>query len=264
MTKQTETSENIIIGGGWSGVEAARKIALTNKKTLLITTNLDTIGWNQFPEQEQDSKIKKALEDNGALFAKVECTSAGQRWSAARIVKNELDKLECLSLKQDTIETIESKGNHFVLTGASGMQYKCKNLIVCMGTFIGASVKIGAQKTGNAGRDNEKASSRIKASFKKLKVGLKRSKTAYPAVVCARGELKSQVSGKNAAAPSFEVTHLVAKGEELTSLNQHKKKKNLYFAGRCAGTMSAQGSALNGLVAGLAVIGKKIEGFIKI
>lgn len=169
----------IIVGGGHAGSEAASASSKMGSKTLLITTNLQTIGQlscNPAVGGIAKGQIVREIDALGGLSAVVTDYSTIQFrmlnkskgpavWSPRaqcdrRLYSNFwrffLEKRNKLDLYQDTVTSLIIK--NYIVKGvktALGVKIKAKSVILTNGTFLNGKIHIGSKKI-SGGRIAEK------------------------------------------------------------------------------------------------------------
>ncbi|WP_185850470.1 tRNA uridine-5-carboxymethylaminomethyl(34) synthesis enzyme MnmG [Blattabacterium cuenoti] len=169
----------IIVGGGHAGSEAASASSKMGSKTLLITTNLQTIGQlscNPAVGGIAKGQIVREIDALGGLSAVVTDYSTIQFrmlnkskgpavWSPRaqcdrRLYSNFwrffLEKRNKLDLYQDTVTSLIIKNS--IVKGvktALGVKIKAKSVILTNGTFLNGKIHIGSKKI-SGGRIAEK------------------------------------------------------------------------------------------------------------
>lgn len=196
----------IVVGGGHAGIEASLASARLNRKTLLLTLNLDTIGLMSCnPSIGGPGKSNLVAEidilggemgkhtDRYNLQLKHLNTSKGP---AARITRGQADKflyrtkmkallesLENLDIIQDSVdELLVEKSDKKKIKGvktALGIEYFAKTIILATGTFLKGRVVIGDVKYP-AGRMGENPAEKLSSSLEENGIELKRYQTATP------------------------------------------------------------------------------------
>ena len=256
MGKISEKYENIIIGGGWSGIEVAYVLGKNKKEALLVMANIDSIGWVHNPEMNRNKKLYDYLVKNNALFPEIikNKPAINKRWEYSKLAKDRIDALKTIKLRQDIIEGIEKKERDYILKGTSGKQYKCRNVFICAGSFLGSRLNIGKIQIEEAGRDNESASNELIKSIKKMKVKTRKGKTVF-STIKKNKENELVYKGKGTIISNeYEVEHETVDTEQLSGNFEHKTQRGMYFAGRCVGANTLEETAFSGLIAGNAVI----------
>ncbi len=193
----------IVVGGGHAGCEASYISAKRNAQTLLITTNLDTIGkMSCNPSiggiakghiaREIDALgglMGKAI-DNTSIHFRMLNTSKGPAVRAPRAqadkslysikMKNYLENTLNLDIHQDEVIKIICKNQQVtgVLT-KNNVLYEATSVILTPGTFLNGKIHIG-EVNFSAGRMAENASSSLSNCLKELNLDLTRLKTGTP------------------------------------------------------------------------------------
>lgn len=199
----------IVVGAGHAGIEAARASALMGKKTLLLTTNLDTIGkMSCNPSIGGTAKghivreidalggyMGKAIDKTGIHFRMLNASKGPAVWSPRaqadkklyeREMKKMLEELDNLEIKQGSAERIHApNGAVEGLETKEGIFYPTHSLILSAGTFMQGLVHIG-EKNFSGGRASESACAGLSKSLTDLGFKLSRLKTGTPARVNMR------------------------------------------------------------------------------
>lgn len=199
----------IVVGGGHAGIEAARASALMGKKTLLLTTNLDTIGkMSCNPSIGGTAKghivreidalggyMGKAIDKTGIHFRMLNASKGPAVWSPRaqadkklyeREMKKMLESLDNLDIKQGSADVIHApNGTILGLETKEGIFYPTTTLILSAGTFMQGLLHIG-EKNFSGGRASESACTGLSKSLTDLGFKLSRLKTGTPARVNMR------------------------------------------------------------------------------
>lgn len=210
--KMKESSEYdvIIIGGGHAGVEAALSCSKRGARTLMLTLNLDKIGWqpcNPSIGGPAKSTLVHEIDALGGLMGKVTDrtflhkkilnNSKGPAVRALRAqtdkreyseeIKKILDNYSNLTIQEGMVsdlifsKTFEVMGVRTYFGGSIG----CKAVIVTTGTFLGGTIWIGSKKV-SAGRAGEMASFGLTKTFKSYQIKTGRLKTGTPPRIDSR------------------------------------------------------------------------------
>ncbi|MEE8317957.1 MAG: tRNA uridine-5-carboxymethylaminomethyl(34) synthesis enzyme MnmG [Candidatus Omnitrophota bacterium] len=193
----------IVIGGGHAGIEASLASSRMGSKTLLITMDIDKIGFMSCNPaiggigkgqlvKEIDAlggEMAKATDFSGIQFRILNRSKGPAVWSSRaqvdrksynrymiKTVKGQKD----LDILEDIVETLFIKRNKIdrVLT-KSGLRIKAPCVVVSSGTFLNGLIYMGKEKT-SGGRINEKPSKKLSFSLKDLGLTLMRFKTCTP------------------------------------------------------------------------------------
>ncbi|MCG6147270.1 tRNA uridine-5-carboxymethylaminomethyl(34) synthesis enzyme MnmG [Leptospira levettii] len=196
----------IVVGAGHAGTEAAYISAKAGLKTLLITMNLDTIGQMSCNPaiggiakghmvREVDALgglMGRVIDQTGIQFKMLNTSKGPSVWAPRAqaekkqyqlMVKHQLEKLQKLSIRQDTVEDLIVEGNQVtgVITGR-GFTFYTNHVILTTGTFLSSVIHIGTyqKESGRIGEPSTKGLSHTLARFE-LRLG--RLKTGTPARV---------------------------------------------------------------------------------
>lgn len=196
----------IVVGAGHAGTEAAYISAKAGLKTLLITMNLDTIGQMSCNPaiggiakghmvREVDALgglMGRVIDQTGIQFKMLNTSKGPSVWAPRAqaekkqyqlMIKHQLEKLQTLSIRQDTVEDLIVEGNQVtgVITGR-GFTFYTKHVILTTGTFLSSVIHIGTyqKESGRIGEPTTKGLSHTLARFE-LRLG--RLKTGTPARV---------------------------------------------------------------------------------
>ncbi|MCW7474275.1 tRNA uridine-5-carboxymethylaminomethyl(34) synthesis enzyme MnmG [Leptospira levettii] len=196
----------IVVGAGHAGTEAAYISAKAGLKTLLITMNLDTIGQMSCNPaiggiakghmvREVDALgglMGRVIDQTGIQFKMLNTSKGPSVWAPRAqaekkqyqlMVKHQLEKLQQLSIRQDTVEDLIVEGNQVtgVITGR-GFTFYTNHVILTTGTFLSSVIHIGTyqKESGRIGEPTTKGLSHTLARFE-LRLG--RLKTGTPARV---------------------------------------------------------------------------------
>lgn len=193
----------IVIGAGHAGVEAALAAARIGCQTLLLTTNLDTIGQMSCnPAIGGLAKGHLAREIDalgGEMGINTDCTGIQFRMLNTRKgasvwapraqcdkkayqlrLKWVCERQQGLDLKQGNIEELIVTDHTVVgVLTKTGTQFNGRTVIITTGTFLRGLIHIGEAKM-EAGRAGEPAAVALSGSLKRLGFELGRLKTGTP------------------------------------------------------------------------------------
>ncbi|MBI5400216.1 tRNA uridine-5-carboxymethylaminomethyl(34) synthesis enzyme MnmG [Candidatus Saganbacteria bacterium] len=195
----------IVIGAGHAGIEAALAAARLGCQTLLLTMNLDTVGFMSCnpaiggPAKSQLVREVDALGGQMGIAAdltflqmKTLNTNKGPAVHALRaqsdrleyhqVMKNILEEQVNLELKQGVVEEIIVSGNNEVQGVRTSLEtiYETETIIITTGTFLNGIIHVGMVHQ-EAGRAGEFPAKRLSESLKKIGLRLGRLKTGTPA-----------------------------------------------------------------------------------
>lgn len=193
----------IVVGGGHAGVEASLAAARMGCQTLLLTTNVDTIGQMSCNPaiggsakghlvKEIDAlggEMGRNTDFTGLQFRQLNRSRGPAIW-ATRVqcdkkayqlrLKWVCERQPNLDVKQGQTITVESESQLANgVTTATGVKYLGKTIIITTGTFLHGLMHIGKDKQ-KGGRSGEMPSVGLSESLIGLGIELKRLKTGTP------------------------------------------------------------------------------------
>ncbi|MEG0785187.1 MAG: tRNA uridine-5-carboxymethylaminomethyl(34) synthesis enzyme MnmG [Christensenella sp.] len=199
----------IVVGAGHAGVEAALACARLNKKTLLMTLNMDGIALmacNPAIGGTAKGHLVREIDALGgqmglaadATFIQIKMlnTKKGPAVHSLRAqqdkkqyqtyMKQVLENTDNLSLVQDeATEILTDDGGVKGVLGAMGARYTSRAVILATGVYLKGKVIVG-EYTKNAGPSGLFPANYLSDSLTKLGFSLQRFKTGTPARVDAR------------------------------------------------------------------------------
>jgi tRNA uridine 5-carboxymethylaminomethyl modification enzyme len=198
----------IVIGAGHAGIEAAAASARMKCKTLLLTHNLETIGEMSCNPafggigkghliREIDAMggvCPEAIDKAGIQFRTLN-SSKGPAVRATRaqtdrhlykeVMRSLLWNYEYLTIFQQPATKILFKDQTICgVTTAAGIDFHCKAVIICAGTFLNGLIHIGLNHY-SGGRAGDPASIALAEDLKNLGLKVGRLKTGTPARLVA-------------------------------------------------------------------------------
>lgn len=190
----------IIAGGGHAGSEAAVALAKQNFKVLLVSSNLDRLGYlscnpaigglakgHMVREIDALGGMMGLWADAAGIQFRTLNASKGPAVRATRAqidretykaqVKRTLYNLPNLRLWQDTVTQIKTKAGRVCgVKTQLGLEFACKHLILTTGTFLDGRIHVGLSNF-SAGRLGDAAALGLSQSLRELGFKLGRLKT---------------------------------------------------------------------------------------
>lgn len=194
----------IVIGGGHAGIEASLACSKMGVKTLLVTLNLDSIGFMPCNPSIGGTAKGHLVREIDALGGQMgltadECVIQGKmlntsKGPAVHSLRFQVDKLKYQQIMKKTLEEQENltliqgevKELHIenkIVRGlklTTGSYFKSKAIIVCTGVYLNSKVIIGDRifDSGPNGLSNSKF---LTKSFLDIGMNIRRFKTGTPA-----------------------------------------------------------------------------------
>ncbi|MBN2300852.1 MAG: tRNA uridine-5-carboxymethylaminomethyl(34) synthesis enzyme MnmG [Acholeplasmataceae bacterium] len=195
--------DGIIVGGGHAGIEAALAMARMNKKTLLITGNLNKVAslpCNPSIGGPAKGIVVREIDALGGQMAK--SADEGQiqikmlnasKGPAVRALRAQIDKIKYPKImlrvlkEQKNLDLLEALVDHMVIENdvikgivlQSGETYYGQTVILTTGTYLASNILIGAEKT-SSGPTGDPTTFGISKQLKELGFEVIRLKTGTP------------------------------------------------------------------------------------
>jgi tRNA uridine 5-carboxymethylaminomethyl modification enzyme len=245
----------IVVGAGHAGVEASLAAARMGCQTLLLTTNVDTIGQmscNPAIGGSAKGHLVKEIDALGGemgrntdltgLQFRVLNRSKGPAIRATRVqcdkkayqfrLKWVCEREPNLDVKQGQTVSIESESRVVkAVTTATGVRYVGTTVIITTGTFLHGLMHIGKDKQ-HGGRSGEMPSVGISESLRTLGIELRRLKTGTPPRLLKRSIDFSQLEAQGGDFPipyfsqwPLEEFHVEQKRSDAQFSNQSERER---------------------------------------
>jgi len=214
MIDTTYDYDIIVIGAGHAGTEAAAAAARMGARTVLLTTNLDTVGQMSCNPaiggvakgqivREVDALgglMGLAIDACGIQFRMLNCrkgpamhsprAQADKRGYQA-FIKHLIERQPGLDLRQETVEDLltQTDAGRTRVVGVrvrGDAVYRARSVILTTGTFLQAVMHTGTATTAG-GRAGEGTTGGISGALARLGFEIDRFKTGTPARLSARG-----------------------------------------------------------------------------
>ncbi len=202
----------IVIGAGHAGTEAALASARAGARTLIVTPNLDRVGFmpcNPSIGGPAKSQIVAEVDALGGEMAKVADATAMQarllntsKGPAVQAIRVQCDKsLYAIAMKeavelQENLELVQDEATEVAMTTSgkpqvtgvtlrNGGKVGCSTVIVTAGTFLRARM-VSGESSHEGGRAGDPNDTRLAGSLAETGLRLKRFKTGTPPRLDAR------------------------------------------------------------------------------
>jgi len=198
----------IVVGAGHAGAEAAAAAARLGASVALLSSNLDTIarmscnpsiggvGKGHIVREIDalDGLMGRATDATGTQFRMLNLRKGPamhgpraqtDRFAYQQWMKQELESIEGVSLRQETVERLliddtDGKSPRIVgLTVAGDAEYHAQAVVLCTGTFMRGVIHLG-DKTDTGGRMGEPTVTALSQSLEEIGLTISRFKTGTP------------------------------------------------------------------------------------
>jgi tRNA uridine 5-carboxymethylaminomethyl modification enzyme len=200
----------IVVGAGHAGIEAALSANRLGCSVLLLTGNLDTIGWMPCNPavggpgkghlvREVDALGGEIGRATDATYIHIRVLNSGKgiavRAYRAQVekkfyhiyMKEKLENTPNLTLRQSQVTDILVDGNRVIgVKTKTNQEFYGNAVVITTGTFLGGRVFIGTEVSYPAGRAGEPPSEELTQSLRNLGFRIGRFKTGTPPRVDGR------------------------------------------------------------------------------
>lgn len=199
----TNNYDVVVVGSGHAGCEAALATARMGQKTLLLTLNLDSIGFlacnpsiggtakghlvceidalgGQMGINADKSTIQRRMLNSSKGYAVQSLRVQADKNKYHTYLKQTIENQENLYLRQGEASDIIVENNQVVgLKTKQGENFKCKSIIICSGVYLKSRIIIG-KYFKDVGPNGFANASDLSDSLTKLGFKLRRFKTGTP------------------------------------------------------------------------------------
>lgn len=265
-----DTFDVAVIGAGHAGIEACLASARMGKKTVVFTTNLDSIGnmpCNPSIGGSSKGHLVKEIDALGGEMgiAADACLLQGRtlnlgkgpaihsaraqedRRRYSEFMKSVLEKQDNLFIKQAEIVDLVYENGFWRLKTKYQAVYLAKAVIIATGTYLNGKIYIGDVSI-ESGPDGLFAAKGLSTSLKKLNLPLRRFKTGTPPRVNRRSidftNLEVQYGDENSVKFSFRtkeptpnkvVCHLTYTSDETKKIILNNLDRSPMYSGKIEG-----------------------------
>lgn len=212
MTTNSLSYDVIVVGAGHAGTEAALAAARIGARTLMVTPNLDRVGFmpcNPSIGGPAKSQIVAEVDALGGAMATVADATAMQarllntsKGPAVQAIRLQCDKsLYAIAMKerielQPNLELVQDEATGLIISEGSkpqilgltlrnGGKVACQTVVVTAGTFLRARM-VSGESSHAGGRAGDTNDTQLATSLADLGLRLKRFKTGTPPRLDAR------------------------------------------------------------------------------
>ncbi len=204
-----EDYDAIVIGAGHAGSEAGLALARLGHKTLVLTINLDAVGFlacnpsiggsakghlvcemdalgGQMGRTADETMLQIKMLNLGKGPAVHSLRAQVDKVEYHKATKQVMENQENLFLKQGEVkEILVENGKVVGVVTATNEKFTCKTIVVCTGVYLKSKIIIG-EYIENIGPSGFKQASFLSDSLQKLGFELRRFKTGTPPRIDAR------------------------------------------------------------------------------
>src|SRR5712692_8026343 len=168
----------IVVGAGHAGSEAAVMAARLGAKTVLLTSNLDTIG-----QMSCNPAIGGIAKGTAVWAPRAQCDRTLYR----RAVRQLLESFPTLELAQGMVSRLLLEGTRVAgVEIADGRTWRARAVVLTAGTFLRGRIHVGTDTQIPAGRAGDEPAVSIAQHIESIGLTVSRFKTGTPPRVDGR------------------------------------------------------------------------------
>src|SRR5919108_666131 len=264
----------IVVGGGHAGTEAAAMAARLRARTLLLTSNLDTIGQMScnpaiggiakgtvVREVDALGGIMGRAADRATIQFRMLNRSKGpavwapraqcDRTLYRRAVRHLLEQFPTLALMQGMVTNLLFERGGTRITGvetSDGRRFSARAVIITAGTFLRGRIHVGTETQIPAGRAGDLPSVQMAQVIANIGLTVARFKTGTPPRVDGRSVDWSKVARQDGEGDEFRFSFyerverprqlpcwITWAGEEVKEIIRHHLKESALYGGAISG-----------------------------
>jgi tRNA uridine 5-carboxymethylaminomethyl modification enzyme len=264
----------IVVGGGHAGTEAAAMSARLNARTLLLTSNLETIGQmscNPAIGGIAKGTLVREIDALGGLMGRAADRATIQfrmlnrskgpavwapraqadRTLYRRAVRSLLEQFPALELTQGMVTNLLFDEHGTRITGVEtgdGRRFSARAVIITAGTFLRGRIHLGTDTQIPAGRAGDAPSVQMAQVIENIGLTVARFKTGTPPRVDGRSVDWSKLERQDGDSPEFRFSFherverprqmpcwITWAGEEVKEIIQRHIKESALYGGAISG-----------------------------
>jgi len=264
----------IVVGGGHAGTEAAAMSARLEARTLLLTSNLETIGQmscNPAIGGIAKGTVVREVDALGGLMGRAADRAAIQfrmlnrskgpavwapraqadRTLYKRAVRALLEQFPTLELSQGMVTNLLFDRGGMRITGVEigdGRRFTARAVIITAGTFLRGRIHLGTDTQIPAGRAGDQPSVEMAQAIENIGLTVSRFKTGTPPRVDGRSVDWSKVERQDGDSPEFRFSFhervdrprqvpcwITWAGAEVKEIIQRHIKESALYGGAISG-----------------------------